>query len=682
MRKAIHAKREKLKWLAALCVCLLCFSMCLGLLARPTLADAPVFLDDLERIGALRWDDTSRSTRKDSFGDMHMNSISLGGAFAEKAGVLGWARYRLENAPDGKIAAISGRIACAETGTADAALRLVIYGDNEGAAPLYTSETIRRDTKPFEFRVDISGQKTMKMELVQMDAPNLPEGQASSAYALLSEVMLMHEPAVGLPAALQKLIPLESSWAMAPLAHIDSLNATRFGARLGGTLDAAGTMGVMGSARYQLDKKYSRFTGSLVCAKDGAENAVMQVKFYADGSATPFYTSAQIKRSTQPIPFTVDVNGVNTLKIELVGTTDPVAAAPQSGWVLLYSDLLELTATQPTSTTVASTSLPGLTYQPVPGWVGLYWRFTAPQPGSDGVFYSFTRQPQTDPLLLHVYAKPPYPEVKGIGDVQIHSMFGLLNNSVQFVAATLKGAPSQAEPITLGGYSFSLPYNLLMVISQDRLYTLAEAFQRGILTKEAIAALVGHINNVTPPVGIALITPTSEWALQIRENILESLKSLEPEFYVNALKNNVYLLLKRDGTADFNAAIWAGPDNEIGTADDKVLTLRSGSYFYEESAGVWKFVVSRFDYVDPRWAAQDAVTTTAAPTTTAPATSGSTGSVSPTTTTAVNGFLTTGQGSIPPKTGVPMHMGLLLCVAALFMACVYCGYRLFRKERA
>jgi len=76
----------------------------------------------------------------------------------------------------------------------------------------------------------------------------------------------------------------------------------------------------------------------------------------------------------------------------------------------------------------------------------------------------------------------------------------------------------------------------------------------------------------------------------------------------------------------------------------------------------------------------DDTSTTSAPTT-APATSGSTGSVSLAGTT-VNSFLTAEQGNTSPKTGVPMRMGLLLCVAGLWMAGTYCGCRLFRKERA
>ena len=547
MKNAIERKRGKLKWLTALCLCLLCFSLCLSMLAQPTFADAPGFLDDLDRLGALRWDDTNRGPKKDSFGDTQPDSCAFGATFTE-SGVLGWARYRLDNRPEGKFAAISGRLACAETSTADAAMRLKIYGENEGTEPIYVSDPIRRGTRPFAFRVDLRGVKTIKMELVQIEGRNLPEGEISSAFALLSEVMLMHEPAPGLPASLHKLIPLESSWVMAPLSYADSLNGTRFCSRLGGTLDATGAMGAMGSARYQLDKKYEKFSGKLACAAGGADDAVMQVKFYADGSASAFYTSPLIKRATQPIDFTVSVSGVSVLKIELVGTTDPKSTqAPLSGWVLLDVPMLELAPPAPTTTTApeTSTTVPVITYVPVPGWYNLYQQYPhSPPSGPFNYVFSFSGNPQADRTPVHVK-----------GDT----------------------------------------------------------------------------------------------------------------YYFEVLKNNVHLALRQNGMFDVDDAIWAGPDGLFGTADDQVAVLRAGSFFYEEKPGEWKFLVSRYDYVDARWSKTAKPTTTAAPTTTIE--------------TTTDNFLN-GGSEAPPKTGVPLSAGLWVCVAVLLMGCLYCGYRVLRKERA
>jgi len=678
MKKVIVAKREKLKWLTALCLCLLCFSLCLSVLVRPTYADAPGTLDELERIAVSRWDDTNQGGHKDSFGETQGMAYSVGYNFYA-AGTLCWVRYRL----GGAYTILSGKLACADISSADAAMRLKIYVDNK-AEPIYVSEPIRRDTRAFDFKVDVMGVSEIYMELVQIEgsADKPPEVPASKAFALLINPQLTRLlPGSGYRVPLKNVTLLDSTWSPIGFASNKDAkgNTHANSAKLGGTLDATGAMGAMGQARYQLDKRHYVFYGLLACAEDGAADAVMQVKFYADSAANPIYTSPLIKRGTGLVAFSVNVRDVSTLKIELTGTTDPKSPqAPLSGWVLLSNPYVEpVTPPDPTTTTGPTTAAPTTSlppapiYQPVAGWAGLYWQSSSFLPHINGYVYSFTRQPQTDPLLLRVYAKDLFPQVKAVGDITILKYFGSFNNA-DLVLTALKGIsyPQVVQSVTLGGHAFTLPSTGdLLVHAQNRVYTLAEAFERSVLTNESIAAIAGLLGSASP----ALPTLTPEQALKIKEDIL---KGLEPEYYVNALQNNVYLRLKRDGTVDFgaaNAAIWAGPDSVIGTADDKVLTLREGSFFYQESSGVWKFVVSRYDYEDIRWATLVPITTTA------PVTSTTVGSgVSSTT----NGFLTTGGTEGPPKTGVPLNAGLMVCVAALLMGCMYCGYRLFKKEKA
>jgi len=675
MKKTIETKREKYKWLTAMCLCLLCFSLCLGMLVKPTYADEPGYLEGLERIGAWRWDDANWGQKKDSFGEMQGPSCAVGGAFTE-AGVLGWARYRL----GGAFTTFSGKLACADAGTADAAMRLNIYADSR-TEPVYTSPVIRRDTRIFAFQADVIGANEIRVELVQAEAPSLPEGQASSAFALLVDSYLLKAKRTEQSVHLKDVALLDSTWsAITFTGQRDARdNWHQTSARLGGVLSATSAMGAMGQARYQLDNKYDTFYGQLACAEDGAADAVMQVKFYAGGSTTPFYTSPLIKRGTGLAEFRVDVKGVAVLRIEVTGATDPVSAqSPLSGWVLLSNPYLTLVAPEPTSTTAPSTStsaLPRLVYQPVQGWTGLYKEFTFPNHFIRHV-YSFTRNPETDTLLLDVYAKDRYPLAQTVEDILIGTYYGIFNDA-RLLSVTPRGGsyPEVMQSITLGGYTFSVPYGKVMVYARERFYSIAEAFAQSILRGEDIAAIAGIFNSAALP---TLPTLTSEQALRIKEDFL---KSLEPDYYVNALQNNVYLRLNREGRVpvDFaaaGAAIWAGPDRTIGTADDRALVLREGSFFYEESPGVWRFVVSRFAYEDPRWAALDTAPTTTAPTT---STTGPTGSIATSTT---NGFLTTTDTEGPPKTGVPFNAGLLVCVALLLMGCVYCGYRVFKKERA
>ena len=677
MKKAIDRKQEKRKWLAALCLCLLCFSLCVGMLAGPAYAAVALTpLKDIERIEAAQWGSHAPGSNKDSFGNMQANSYVVGGFFeADKPGVIGSARYKL----DKRYAELSGTLACADASTNHAAMRLKVYADGKADA-IYTSEPILRATRPVTFKVDVRNVSVLKMELIQMevDYPTPPQGTPAGFALLVNPVLeTVTTPSPTAPVPLKDVTLLAAAWDIAYGSNKDSLgNTQENSAKIGGEFDKAGTLGW---SLHQLDKKYSRFIGKLACAEAGDADALMQVKFYADGAATPFYTSAQIKRDTQPFDFSVSVSNVTVLKIELLdakGTQLPLKA-----WALLINPLLEsVPPPEPTTTTTApstSTSVPLISYTPVAGWTGLYKR--SPALTSGEFIYSFTRNPATDSPLLRVYAKSTCPEVKAVGDITILKYYGAFNGA-DLVLMALKGVscPAAVRSVTVGGYMFTIPAaGELYVCARNSCYSLAEAYERqGILRAEDIVAMAGIINAAAPT--LPTLTPAQE--LKIKQDFLGC---IEPEYYVNVLRNNVYARLNRDGTADFNTAgavIWAGSDAVIGTVDDKILVLREGSYFYEESAGVWKFVVSRYDYEDPRWAGiVMPTTTTTAPTTT---TTGPTGGIEPTTTTT-NGYLTTANGGEgPPKTGVPRGAGLWVCMAVLFMGCAYCGYRVIKKERA
>lgn len=144
-------------------------------------------------------------------------------------------------------------------------------------------------------------------------------------------------------------------------------------------------------------------------------------------------------------------------------------------------------------------------------------------------------------------------------------------------------------------------------------------------------------------------------------------------YYFEALRGGVYLALRRNGNFDAENAVWAGPDGVFATPDDRAAILRAGSYYCEESPGEWRFLAAAADFIDPRWAGAVPATTA---TTAAPAVT--TGFAETTT----NDYLSTGGADGPPKTGLPFNAGLLACVAVLFLGCVYCGFRLFRKEYA
>jgi len=163
--KSAGAKRVRRRWIVALCLCALCFSMSLGVLVRPTLADAPGYLEkDVRRIDASQWGDGVYGDNEDSFGELRRETLRVGGAFDEP-GVIGWARYRLES---GMFERFYCNVFCGEASTAQAAMRLRIYAD-DAQEPIYVSMPITRATQAFDLQVDVRGVSVLRLELVQIE---------------------------------------------------------------------------------------------------------------------------------------------------------------------------------------------------------------------------------------------------------------------------------------------------------------------------------------------------------------------------------------------------------------------------------------------------------------------------------------------------------------------------------
>ncbi len=427
MKKNETMKSKNAKWLAALCVCLLCFSVCVGLLVRPTLAaDEITALTDLTRTEAVQWGAGTAGSETDSLGATHAKSLAVGGAFT-----------------------------------------------------------------------------------------------------------------------------------------------------------AAGTIG---SARYQLDQKYTAITGKLACAEASTADASMELKFYADGSTTPIFTSALITRNTAPVVFNVNVSNVTTLKMELSNSAAPAAAIAQSSGIMLLIEP-QLLGKESASTTPAATTT------------------TSP----DG---STTSATTTTP------------------DASNSSTSAVSTTAIPYIYKAVSGWSGLYEKLSSSGVSLNPRVFVFMPLGESK--------------------------------------PSVQMPVFVKDS----------KYYVMPLKNDIYVALKQSAAAfpfDWDDAIWAGADKIFNTADDKVASLKDGSYFYEEKAGVWKFLVSRFDYLDSLWNEYFiAVTTT---TSTAAQTSSTDYSTS-------NPILTTGNTIVYPKTGTPLRYGLVIFVVILFAGCAFCGFKLLRKENA
>jgi len=209
--KAAGAKFERRRWAVALCLCALCFSMCLGMPVRPTLADEPGYLEkDVMRIDASRWGDGVYGDNEDSFGELRRETLLVGGAFDEP-GVIGWARYRLES---GKFERFYCNVFCGEASTAQAAMRLRIYAD-DAQEPIYVSGPITRATRAFDLQVDVRGVSVLELELVQADSFTPPAQGEPAGYILLAWANFKRAVAETTAAAAETGTTTTGSWPQA-----------------------------------------------------------------------------------------------------------------------------------------------------------------------------------------------------------------------------------------------------------------------------------------------------------------------------------------------------------------------------------------------------------------------------------------------------------------------------------
>lgn len=122
------------------------------------------------------------------------------------------------------------------------------------------------------------------------------------------------------------------------------------------------TSGTIASTIVTLGKKYSRFTGTLAADAANSADANIVVKFYADGSSTPFYTSTAVTKAGTPVNFDVSVGGYSSVKIVVENT-----AAKGPAKVILGNAKFSVTGTETTTTTVAADK-----YVLVSGYASLY----------------------------------------------------------------------------------------------------------------------------------------------------------------------------------------------------------------------------------------------------------------------------------------------------------------------
>lgn len=140
------------------------------------------------------------------------------------------------------------------------------------------------------------------------------------------------------PVSLASITPINGGWKWNEgtptdpfgVTHIDISN---YAILNGGEWDYSATH----YAEYRLQGKYKTISGSMISYKDIPENGKTQVKIYADDKLV--YLSPDIGRKTDLVNFSVDVTGVDYIKIEVV-SNDGVGSSSSRGCFILMDALL------------------------------------------------------------------------------------------------------------------------------------------------------------------------------------------------------------------------------------------------------------------------------------------------------------------------------------------------------
>lgn len=138
---------------------------------------APVNLTEMEYFSRSSWSNNVETVAKDHLGNEFSN------CFVEAVGNCG-ADY-VEYYVNGKYVSISGTIAASENQYVHEIGRVEIFADDE---LVYTSKNVTAKTDPFDFKVDISGKKYIKIKVCAIK--NSVDDNWSDASLILANVTL------------------------------------------------------------------------------------------------------------------------------------------------------------------------------------------------------------------------------------------------------------------------------------------------------------------------------------------------------------------------------------------------------------------------------------------------------------------------------------------------------------
>jgi len=234
----------------------------------------------------------------------HANSLKATAAGGTKA----YASYNAEK----KYTKLTGKLAVLKGNPADCKLQVKVFTGPVTGTAAYTSPEFRADSAAVTFEVNLTDVQTLTIEVYNADT----SGDAASV--ILADMQLT---AAAETVALSTLTPASKDGWAGPASHTDNkdaVHANSFKATATGGKESKKAF-----AAYAADKKYTKLTGKLAPLKGTPEGDKLQVKIYTGpvtATATPAYTSPEIKADSNAVTFEVNLTDASLLTIEVYNT--------------------------------------------------------------------------------------------------------------------------------------------------------------------------------------------------------------------------------------------------------------------------------------------------------------------------------------------------------------------------
>ncbi|MCI7814152.1 MAG: NPCBM/NEW2 domain-containing protein [Lachnospiraceae bacterium] len=256
-----------------------------------------------------------KSVSYDAWDDNSYGNRSYG-VIAYNASDSGWTQYQL----NGAYEKLTGEVSIYSEAASGVSMDFAVFGDGQ---LLYRQTAITRQTIPTSFALDVSGIKVLTIETRNL-------GETSSGWLLLGNAKLYaHEGETETPnaARLGDLVIIDSK---------EMQSETKlFQDAFGGLHDSYLRFNAYynSSMVWNLDEKYTTFSGKFVAGKSTGSKVAIKVQIYGDEEL--LFESDGYDKTKDAIEFSIDVTGKQVLRIV---TEDALSGS--NSYLYLVDDLL------------------------------------------------------------------------------------------------------------------------------------------------------------------------------------------------------------------------------------------------------------------------------------------------------------------------------------------------------